>query len=133
MRRRMLLHLVAAALAAGFAPPPPRSARVAGDLKEMQGTWVPARAGTGDYRWVIAADKLKVVTRGEVTHPTITLDTTKSPRQGVLKGAGWVCRGIYSLEGDCLKFCTDGDNAEPPGGFDGPKRGKIPFVFTRER
>jgi len=137
-----LLILVAVILTAGFAPAPlPRSARVAGDLKEMQGAWVlvtitgeggQAIEKAGALRLVIEGDRAKNY-RGEMSSEyALTLDATKSPRQCVLKGAGWVCRGIYSLEGGCLKFCTDGDNAEPPGGFDGPRRGKLLFVFKRE-
>jgi uncharacterized protein (TIGR03067 family) len=142
----MPLLLVVATLAAGFAPAPsPRSARVTGDLKEMQGAWVlvtiTGEGGqtiekAGALRLVIEGDRAKNY-RGELSSEyALTLDASKSPKRYVFKPAGKattepVSRGIYSLGGGTLKFCTDGPGEAPPQAFDGPRAGTFLYVYKR--
>jgi uncharacterized protein (TIGR03067 family) len=136
----MLLLLSAVVLAAGFVPaPPPRPNNA--DFRRLRGTWllvsatVNGRPGApdGGWRWVVAGGRLRWLDRSGATDLSISLDASSIPRRCDLKGRQGVCRGIYSFDGDTLKFCANDDGQGPPEAFDGPGRGKFLFVFQREK
>jgi uncharacterized protein (TIGR03067 family) len=131
-------------VAAGFAPaPPPRTSNGKADVKKMQGTWVvvgftsdgrPLHENGGWRCWALAGERMRLFRSERVASEGVwTLDATKRPRRWALKGRGWVCQGIYSLAGDDLKLCTDGDGLPPPKAFDGPNRGKLLWVLKRQK
>ena len=138
--------LLLAALALGFAPaPPPRSDRSEADLKNMQGAWVlvtiTGEGGqtiekAGALRLVIKGDRAKNH-RGEMSSEyALTLDPSTSPKRYVFKPVGRartepVSRGIYSVGGGTLKFCTDGPGEAPPRAFEGPRAGTFLYVYKR--
>jgi uncharacterized protein (TIGR03067 family) len=126
--------LLLAALALGFAPaPPPRSDRSEADLKNMQGAWVLVTstvdgkpASECERRLVIQGNRMKCLDDEGTYELALTLDATKSPRRFVIKGVrgaavGSVERGIYSLEGDTLKFCSYRGGVTRPESFDASK------------
>jgi uncharacterized protein (TIGR03067 family) len=142
-----LLILVAVILTAGFAPAPrPKPSRSEADLKELQGAWVlvtitgeggQAIEKAGALRLVIEGDRAKNY-RGEMSSEyALTLDASPSPKRYVFKPVGRartepVSRGIYSVGGGTLKFCTDGPGEAPPRAFEGPRAGTFLYVYKRQ-
>jgi uncharacterized protein (TIGR03067 family) len=90
----------------------------------------------GALRLVIEGDRAKS-SRGEMSSEyTLTLDPSTSPKRYLFKPAGkatteLVSRGIYSLGGGTLKFCTDGPGEAPPRAFEGPRAGTFLDVYKR--
>jgi uncharacterized protein (TIGR03067 family) len=89
-------------------------AKVSGDLKKMQGTWVGKNAQGDEFQWVIEGDVLKATVGDGLYVCTITLDSKAEPlptidlkiTEGPEDSAGKSSMGIYKLDGDSLKFCV---------------------------
>jgi uncharacterized protein (TIGR03067 family) len=137
--------LLLAAVALGFAPAPPPRPNSKADLKAMQGAWLltTVRADgqpetLGRFPVEVEGNRVRYLCAGRVVYEfVLALDAARSPKRYVTKGTGpasrdWVVRGIYSLEGDTLKFCYNDRGESRPQAFDGPKRGKFIQVWKRE-
>src|SRR5262245_33851164 len=147
MRRWPLLVLALVSLSFAPAPPPrPRPDPSAADLKKMQGVWVltdskggwwaTCRLAVGQERIEVARDRLSARSGDSPRECVLTLDATKAPRQYAetsREGLGLGCRGIYSVEGDTLRFCCGDLGDGPPASFDSPKRGSFLAVYKRAK
>lgn len=89
-------------------------AKVSGDLKSVQGTWVNATESSHEVRWVFEGETMKATVNGTDhttkveldpkgnPHPTINLEITEGPDE--VKGKKAL--GIYKLDGDKLTVCV---------------------------
>jgi uncharacterized protein (TIGR03067 family) len=115
-------------------------AKVEGDLKKMQGTWVRAGDEGPDLKWVIEGDNLKASVNGQDYTCKLKLDAKATPhpsadlaiKDGPGDSAGKTSKGIYKFEGDRLVFCVT-----MPGGETRPTEFKNVeeerFVFTLKK
>src|SRR4051812_36607837 len=134
--------LVVAALSLGFAPAPrARPNNGSTDLQKMQGVWVPITSSTGNQpdlalRMAISGDRLTYTRAGKIIcEYTLTLDASRTPHAYESKGVGGVnlgvsFSGIYSVNGDTLKFCYNGKDNRPAA-FEGPNKGSFLEVYQR--
>jgi uncharacterized protein (TIGR03067 family) len=99
-------------------------AKVSGDLKKMQGTWVNAGNDGPQHRWVIEGEKLKAkVNDGDEYSCTFALDPKAEPvpsieftiTEGPGGSVGKSAKGIYKFDGDRLVLCIalPGADARP--------------------
>jgi uncharacterized protein (TIGR03067 family) len=89
------------------------------DLKKLEGTWVILSAEENgkqvpegvikdlDLRITITSNKVMLrLPQKKTEEATLTIDSTKKPKQIDLKSGDVEIRGIYSLDGDMLKMCA---------------------------
>lgn len=89
-------------------------AKVNGDLKKMQGTWVRAGNDGPDVKWVIDGESLKATVNGMEFVCTFTIDPKATPnptadlaiKEGPGDAAGKNSKAIYKFDGDKLIFCV---------------------------
>jgi uncharacterized protein (TIGR03067 family) len=89
-------------------------AKVSGDLKKMQGTWVNASDESGETRWVFDGETMKSTHNGHEHVTKVTVDPKANPHPSIdfaitdgpedLKGK--TSLGIYKLDGDRLTVCV---------------------------
>ena len=98
-------------------------AKVTGDLKKLQGTWVSASAEGPDIRWEFEGEKLKAkvgdneyvcsvkLDEKATPHPTADLTIKEGPGDAV----GKTSKAIYKFDGDKVVFCvtTPGNDNRP--------------------
>jgi uncharacterized protein (TIGR03067 family) len=95
-------------------------AKIDGDLKKMQGTWVRAGDDGPDSKWVIEGDSLKATVNGVDYSCKLTLDAKANPhstadlavKEGPPDTAGKTSKGIYKFDGDKLVLCVSMPGAE---------------------
>lgn len=145
MLRRTFLRAALAAtvfipvLAAGLRAD---DAKVSGDLKKMQGTWVRDGDEGPDARWVITGDQLKATVNGVEYSCTITLDPKAEPhpsadfavKQGPDDVVGKTSKAIYKFDGDKLVFCVTHPGVEKrPAEFKPDEEQAFLFKFKKEQ
>ena len=115
-------------------------AKVEGDLKKMQGTWVRAGDDGPDLKWVIAGETLKASVNGQEYTSKLTLDAKATPhpsadiviKEGPGDSAGKTAKGIYKFDGDRLVFCiTAPGNDSRPTEFKAVEDSQ--FLFTLKK
>lgn len=85
-------------------------AKVEGDLKKLQGTWVRAGDEGPDSRWVFEGNSLKASVQGMEYVCKISVDEKAKPhatidieiKEGPGDAAGKSVKGIYKFDGDKL-------------------------------
>lgn len=95
-------------------------AKVAGDLKKMQGTWVNATDDGPELRWSLEGDVLKATINGQEFVGKITLDEKAMPyptadvvlTEGPNDAAGKTSKSIYKFDGEKLIFCASMPGAD---------------------
>ena len=117
-------------------------AKVEGDLKKMQGTWVKSGNDGPDAKWVIEGDSLKATVNGQDYTCKLTLDPKATPhssvdlaiKDGPVEAAGKTSKAIYKFDGEKLVFCVS-----PPGSDSRPSEFKAAeddaylFEFKKEK
>ena len=89
-------------------------AKVTGDLKKMQGSWVRDGDEGLDAKWVIEGDNLKSTVNNQQYTCKMTLDPKATPhrsaditiKEGPGDSAGKLSKGIYKFDGEKLVFCV---------------------------
>lgn len=115
-------------------------AKVSGDLKKMQGTWI-LPAGEAKWEWVFEGETMKArfndddyVTRVTVNeksspHPSIDFEIIEGPEDG----KGKTAKGIYKLEDGALTICVAlPDTDARPNEFRGLANETMLFHLKRE-
>jgi uncharacterized protein (TIGR03067 family) len=100
------------------------------EIDKFQGTWVVVSAeregqpldDIKDDKVTFSGDKMTIKTKMRDQEGTFKLDPTKKPKAIDIKPSegsekGQTIQGIYSLEGDRLKFCFARDGKERPSEF----------------
>lgn len=116
-------------------------AKVTGDLKKMQGTWI-LKAGDNDLPWVFDGETMKAkladqeyVTKVTVNekaspHPAIDIEIVEGPEESKGKSV----KGIYKLEDDALTLCVAlPDIDSRPNEFKGLQNETMLFSLKREK
>ena len=117
-------------------------AKIDGDLKKMQGTWVKAGSDGPDAKWVIEGDKLKATVNGQDYNCKLMLDSKATPhssadlaiKDGPVEAVGKTSKAIYKFDGEKLVFCVG-----PPGSDTRPTEFKAAeddaylFEFKKEK
>jgi uncharacterized protein (TIGR03067 family) len=123
------------------------------DHEKLQGTWkmdgavLNGQRMMNDVRWVIDADHLTIVLKGNAqggVRAEYELGTGDSPNTILIKlfnnpladkgYAGGSYTGIYKLSGDKLRVCYDMTGRQYPKNFDAGKgSGWMSYEFTREK
>lgn len=116
-------------------------AKVSGDLKKMQGTWI-LKAGDNDLPWVFEGETMKAklgdqdyvakVTVNEKAspHPSIDFEIVEGPEDA----KGKIAKGIYKLEDDALTLCVAlPDTDSRPNEFKGLQNETMLFPLKREK
>ena len=115
-------------------------AKVSGDLKKMQGTWI-LKAGDNKVPWVFEGDTMKTRFNEEDYVTKVTVNDKASPHpsidfeiiQGAEDAKGKVAKGIYKLEDDKLIVCVAlPDTDSRPNEFKGLQNETMLFSLTRE-
>jgi len=122
MRRTALLAVLAGLVSAALLAPGLRAddAKVSGDLKKMQGTWVNAGSEGPEARWVIEGETLKATVNGQDYNCTLSLDPKAEPhptadltiKEGPGDAVGKSSKAIYKFDGDKLVFCVTSPGGE---------------------
>jgi RNA polymerase sigma factor (sigma-70 family) len=100
------------------APKPIEDKEVTGDLKKLQGTWLPTD-GTRSI-WLIAGGKITEYSLHETEgrQGEMSIDPAKRPRTIDISFPSIGRKlGIYEIEGDTLKVCLAGANTSRPTEF----------------
>jgi uncharacterized protein (TIGR03067 family) len=121
MRRTVLLAALAATASACVFVSGLRAddAKVTGDLKKMQGTWV-TTGGDPGAKWVIDGDTLKATVNETEYVCSIKLDPKAEPlptidllvKDGLDDLKGKTSLGVYKIDGDKLTVCVTHPGAE---------------------
>ena len=98
-------------------------AKVEGDLKKMQGTWVRAGDEGPELKWVVEGETLKASVNGQDYTSKLSLDPKATPhpsadiliKEGPGDSAGKTVKGVYKFDGDRLVFCISipGNDSRP--------------------
>jgi uncharacterized protein (TIGR03067 family) len=147
----MRMHIVLA-LAAGLlvAADKPKEDAAAAERKKLEGTWKVVRSeedgkkssaqAIKDLKLVFKGNKVSIRKGGKTSRSySFTLDPTKKPRQINVtaldgKAKGKTGLGIYELEGDTLKICTDNRAKKRPTDFNTSEQMRVSlFVLKREK
>jgi uncharacterized protein (TIGR03067 family) len=116
-------------------------AKIAGDLKKIQGTWVRDGDEGPDVRWVFTGDSLKARVNDQEYVCTVTLDSKATPHatadfkinEGPGESAGKVSKAIYKFEDDKLIICVTHPGAETrPTEFKAEEDGNFLFKLKKE-
>lgn len=116
-------------------------AKVAGDLKKMQGTWL-LPAGEHTWEWVFDGETMRAtfndddyvtrvtVNEKSVPHPSIDFEIVEGPEDG----KGKTAKGIYKLEDNALTICVAlPDTDTRPNEFRGLANETMLFRLKREK
>ena len=116
-------------------------AKVTGDLKMMQGTWVRAGDEGPECRWIIEGESLKA-TVGDSTYTcTLTLDPKATPvrsidlaiKEGPGESVGKTSKGIYNFEKGNLVLCVSLPGGSRPTEFKSVEQEAHLFVLKQEK
>ena len=88
-------------------------AKITGDLKKMQGTWVNAGDDGFALRWILEGETLKAAVNGQDYTCSLTLDPNTNPlptvdftiKEGPGDSVGKSAKGVYKFNGDRLIYC----------------------------
>jgi len=142
-----MLRRTAAALVLGALLTSPARGDEKGDLKKLEGTWLPSAAEFGGQKWpdeqtkaiklVIADAKYTVTVSGQDDKGTLKLEPSAKPAAMDIVGTDGPNKGrtipaIYELSGDTLKICYALEGKERPGTFES-KSGTRLFLVTYKR
>jgi len=113
------------------------------DKEKLQGTWqvvggeeqgekiADAKLKMADMRFIIDGDKIR---KEKGKGGTFKLDPTKKPKEIDLSDDKETVKGIYSLDGDTLKFCVASAGNDRPTDFTTKKGdGRGLFVLKRDK
>jgi len=144
----MKLAVLFAALCTGLCFAADAKEDAAKDKEKLQGTWLvvggeehgtkmpEADVKMADMRFIIEGDKIQATRGGKEKGKggTFKLDPSKKPKEIDLIDDKETVKGIYSLDGDTLKFCLAKGGNDRPTDFTTKKGdGRGLFVLKRDK
>ena len=116
-------------------------AKVSGDLKKMQGTWVRAGEEGPELKWVVEGEGLKASVNGQDYTSKLPIDSSATPhptaditiKAGPGDSAGKASKAIYKWEGERLVFCLTHPGGETrPTEFKAVEEQQFLFVLKKQ-
>ena len=116
-------------------------AKITGDLKKIQGTWVRDGDDGPEVRWVFTGETLKAKVNDQEYVCAITLDSKATPHatadfkitEGPGDSAGKVSKAIYKFDGDNLVLCISHPGGETrPADFKAVEDESFLFKLKKE-
>ena len=117
------------------------AAKVTGDLKKMQGTWIAAEDNGPDVRWVVEGDNLKASINGQDFTCKLTLDEKATPAtadiaisEGPGDTPGKTSKAIYKFDGEKFAICVALPGADTrPAKFETVEGESFVFAMKKEK